>query len=193
TRTLASTLRSPRNLSAGASRLGQSDRNCLLAAFHLFARATAMQFATLHLVHGAFDFFRRFLAVSLRHRNRDLITTSPQRYARLMPPSRSCRSVRHEARRELFDYERRERLHEIVECFHLREERFELVQRQRARTIALRFLGLRMAFEEEPRDADGDARTCEFDDLAASSTRSGVARLALLQCMRDIEDDRHIV
>src|SRR5690349_8082484 len=40
-----------RHLAAGAPRLGQPDRDRLLAALHLLARAAALQLAALHLVH----------------------------------------------------------------------------------------------------------------------------------------------
>src|SRR5690349_11773407 len=44
-----------RHLAAGAPRLGQPDRDRLLAALHLLARAAALQLAALHLVHRLLD------------------------------------------------------------------------------------------------------------------------------------------
>jgi hypothetical protein len=55
-----------RNLAAGSTRLGQTDRDRLLAAGHLLAGPPALQRPALPLVHGLLDLLRRLLAVS-RH------------------------------------------------------------------------------------------------------------------------------
>src|SRR5688572_18126877 len=56
----------PRHLRAFLARFGQADRDRLLAALHLLARASALQRAPFALVHRAFHFLLGFLAV-LRH------------------------------------------------------------------------------------------------------------------------------
>src|ERR1700716_3042846 len=48
---------------AGAARLRQADRDRLLAAFDLLARAPALQLAALSLVHRPLDLLLRLLAV----------------------------------------------------------------------------------------------------------------------------------
>src|SRR5207253_398395 len=56
--------RLPRHLGAGLARLGQADRDRLLAALHRLAGAAALQRAVLALVHRAFHLALRFLSIT---------------------------------------------------------------------------------------------------------------------------------
>src|SRR4051812_31549200 len=51
------------NLGAGAASFRQANRDCLLAAFHLFAAASAFQFAAFEFVHLALNGLPRLRAV----------------------------------------------------------------------------------------------------------------------------------
>src|SRR5512147_1719667 len=53
-----------RDFAAFATRLGETDRDGLLAALDRLPRAARLQLPALHLVHRLFDLLRRFLAVS---------------------------------------------------------------------------------------------------------------------------------
>ena len=93
----------------------------------------------------------------------------------------------------VLDVQRGDRFHQVVERLQLRQEWFQLVQRQGAGAVAAGVVRVRMGFQEQAGDADGQAGAGQVRHLLAAAARSGATGIALLQRVRDVEDDRQVV
>ena len=73
------------------------------------------------------------------------------------------------------------RFDQIIYLLNLIKERFQLIQRQRTRTIALSLVRIRMSFQKQPGKPHGHARSRKFGFLLPSASRGRSARIPALQ------------
>ena len=85
------------------------------------------------------------------------------------------------------------RFHQIVNGFDLGQERLKLIQGKRTWPVAAGLVRIGVGFEEQTRQAHSHARFGQIHHLGATATGGGTARVAALEGMGDIEDQRQVV
>ncbi|AEW74067.1 hypothetical protein EcWSU1_02633 [Enterobacter ludwigii] len=86
-----------------------------------------------------------------------------------------------------------ETLHQIVNRLDLFQERLQFSQRQCGRAVALRVVRVRVCFNEQTGQASRHTGARQLGDLRTAAARSCTKRVAALQRMGHIEDDRRLV
>ena len=69
-----------------------------------------------------------------------------------------------------------ETFHQIINRFHLLEERFQFSQRQRGWTITFRMFRIRMRFNKQPRQTYRHTGTCQLSHLSTTTAGTGGSR-----------------
>ncbi len=86
-----------------------------------------------------------------------------------------------------------EAFHQIVNRFHLFEERLQFIQRQRGRAVAFRVVRIRMRFNKQTGDTYRHTGAGQLAHLRTTTAGGCAKRVAALQRVGDVENDRRVV